>query len=385
MTGAKLTIEDVKRLTSDPSGEHRAEAAAKIAGEFAAEALGESERELAEQIFRMMAHDAEVRVREALASNLKESSIVPHDVALSLARDVESVALPVLRFSDVLTDEDLTEIVRSGAGDGRGLAIAQRKGVSEALADVIVETSSDQVVGALVQNQTARISEKTLRKVVDDHGESKLVQKAMVDRPRLPLAISERLVAIVSDQLKERLAERQNLNGDLATDLILQSRERATILLSEDSGREELQRMIHAMRLHNRLTPSIVLRALCMGDVNFYEAALAELSGIALPNAQKLVHDPGRLGLKALFEKARLPAPHYPAHRAALVVAGEMEYDGEARDRERYSRRMIERILTQYGDFGVEFDSDDLNYLLKKMDDLPSDIARLDGVEKEEA
>ncbi|NQU55871.1 MAG: hypothetical protein HQ513_01460, partial [Rhodospirillales bacterium] len=40
---------------------------------------------------------------------------------------------------------------------------------------------------------------------------------------------------------------------------------------------------------------------------------------------------------------------------------------------ERYSRRMIERILTQYGDLGVEFESEDLEYLLKKMSDLPVD------------
>ena len=42
-------------------------------------------------------------------------------------------------------------------------------------------------------------------------------------------------------------------------------------------------------------------------------------------------------------------------------------------DRERYSRRMIERILTQYGDLGVEFESDDLEYLLAKMAQLADD------------
>ena len=59
--------------------------------------------------------------------------------------------------------------------------------------------------------------------------------------------------------------------------------------------------------------------------------------------------------------------------RAAIDVARETEYDGGENDRERYSRRMIERILTQYGDLGVEFDSDDLEYLLTKMGQLPAD------------
>lgn len=59
--------------------------------------------------------------------------------------------------------------------------------------------------------------------------------------------------------------------------------------------------------------------------------------------------------------------------RAAMDVARETEYDGGENDRERYSRRMIERILTQYGDLGIEFDSDDLEYLLTKMGQLPPD------------
>ena len=40
---------------------------------------------------------------------------------------------------------------------------------------------------------------------------------------------------------------------------------------------------------------------------------------------------------------------------------------------QRCARRMIERILTQYGNLGVEFDSDDLEYLLTKMGQLPPD------------
>ena len=66
--------------------------------------------------------------------------------------------------------------------------------------------------------------------------------------------------------------------------------------------------------------------------------------------------------------------PQLVAVRAAIDVSRELEYDGREHDRERYSRRMIERIMTQYDDLGVEFESDDLNYLLTKMSQLPGDI-----------
>ena len=70
MTRQKLTVEDVSKLLSNPSAEARAETAAKIAADFGEGDLTEAERQLAEDIFRMMVKDAEVRVREALSQNL---------------------------------------------------------------------------------------------------------------------------------------------------------------------------------------------------------------------------------------------------------------------------------------------------------------------------
>ena len=62
-----LTEADVQRLMSSPSGDVRAETAEKIAVAFDAGKLTDRERELAEEIFRVMMRDVEVMVREALA------------------------------------------------------------------------------------------------------------------------------------------------------------------------------------------------------------------------------------------------------------------------------------------------------------------------------
>jgi uncharacterized protein (DUF2336 family) len=152
----------------------------------------------------------------------------------------------------------------------------------------------------------------------------------------------------------------------------LQSRERAVLDISSEAEEKEVQTLVRQMRQNGRLTPSIVLRAAVMGDMIFFEAALAELAGIPLANARALIHDEGRLGLKSLSDRAKLPASHLPGIRAALAVFRETSYDGGERDRERYMRRMIERVLTQYGDLGVVIEADDLDYLLKKMGELPA-------------
>jgi uncharacterized protein (DUF2336 family) len=372
MTRQKLTGEDVAKLLTDPSAEMRAKTAAKIAADFGDSVLTDTERKLAEEILRLMVKDAEVRVREALAHNLKENPRLPHDMAKSLAHDVDSVALPVLQFSEVLNDADLIEIVR-GQGAIKQIAIAKRPTVSESVSDALVDTGDENVVTNLVSNDGAEISETSLQRVVDDFGDRENIQDAMVHRPKLPITVSERLVTMVSEGMKEELARRHELPADMATDLILQGRERATISLSTESDKDELEKLIRQLHENGRLTPSIVLRALCMGDLNFFEAAMVQLTGVPLVNIRQLIHDSGDLGLRGVWHRAGLPDAHFMAVRAAIDVARETEYDGGENDRERYSRRMIERILTQYGDLGVEFDSDDLEYLLTKMNELPAD------------
>lgn len=123
-----LSKDDVERLLNDPSAESRADTARKVAGVYGTE-LGEAERRLAEDIFRIMIRDAETLVRAALSQTLKDNPMVPHDVALALARDVEDVSVPMLRHSEVLTDDDLVEILRHGA-PAVGEAVAERKRLS---------------------------------------------------------------------------------------------------------------------------------------------------------------------------------------------------------------------------------------------------------------
>jgi uncharacterized protein (DUF2336 family) len=365
----KLNEEDVKRLLSNPTGDTRTEIAGKIASQH--QGLSAGERKLAEDIFRLMVKDAEVRVREALSRQLKENPTVPHDVALSLARDVEDVSLPMLQFSEVLTDEDLIEIVQSQSPE-KQVAVASRHTVSANLADALVETGNEAAVATLVSNEGAELTEKTLLNVADRYGESETVGKSLVERKALPISVAERLMTKVSENLRQHLMARPDMTPEAAAAMMIQARELAVLGLS--SSDSDVVALVEHLYRVGRLTPSIMLRAVCMGDMTFLEVALAKLARIKVENCRTLIHDAGKRGFEALFEKASLPKAFYAAMRAAIDVSYEMEYDGKPNDRERFSRRMIERILTQYGDLGVDFENDDLEYLLAKMNQLPTTV-----------
>ncbi len=360
---AVLTQRDVARLLKEHSAAARAETAAKIGAEFSGGKMDSSARKVAEEIFRMMLRDAEMRVRKELSESLKHSPLVPHDVALSLAKDVIDVAEPMLTCSQVLTDEDLIEIVRTEPSSSR-VAVARRQTVSSAVSDALVESQDEDAVVTLAGNTGAEFSEVTYERILDTFPESGAVKHNLAHRAHLPIKVAERLVSMVSDRLREHLVTHHDLSVDVAADLILESREKATLgLVSSGTKAADIDDLVAQLHASGRLTPSIVFRALCTGDLVFFESAMARLAGIPVANAHELVHDESRRGLDILYRRAGLPKEMYAAVRVAVNVAREVDYDGGPDDRERYRTRTIERFLTQF----EELDSDNLDYLLAKL------------------
>jgi uncharacterized protein (DUF2336 family) len=360
-----LTQADVEKLLAEPSAQVRAEVASKLAKEIDSPSLTESELQLAQDIVRVMAKDIEVSVRQSLSQSLRSAARLPHDIAVRLANDIESVAMPILMHSQVLTDDDLTAIVKSGAGSKQE-AIASRPNVSEKLSDILVSTSGEKAVAKLMANPSAKIHETSFSKAVDRFPQSDAVKENIVRRPALPITVAERLVTVVSDKLKDYLVSHHELSPNIAADIVMQNRERTIIGLSESSNAQELEKMVAQMHASGRLTPSLLLRSLCMGDVAFFEMSMAVMAKVPLLNARILIHDGGKLGLKSIYSKTGLPLQLLSAMRVAVDVINETEMDGGTHDLERYRARIIERVLTQFEDMNTE----DIDYLLDKLEDV---------------
>ena len=362
------TQDDVAKLMADPSAEVRAETTAKIAKQFEGEVLSPAERQIAEDIFRKLVKDVEVRVREALAAHLKNSPDLPHDVAVALARDVDSVSLPMLKFSEVLTDEDLVEIVRD-QGETKQVAIAQRTRVSSRVADALIDTGNEKAVARLVANEGAKLTEQALGRVMEEYQESEAVSDSLSRRPSMPAAISAQLVEALSERLQDFLMQKHDVSPDVASNLILQTREKAIMSLVDYGSTDvELENLVEQLARKDRLTASLLLRALCMGDMGFFERALARLANLPLHNARILIHDHGGLGLESVYLKADLPKRLYPAFQAGIELSDENDYDGGHNDRSRFIERMLERVLTRFEDPQSRMTQEDIDYLMGKLE-----------------
>jgi len=374
MTRTALTDEDIETLVKGAALEDRAIAAHKLCRTIDRNELSEADRERAHEILRIMADDAAELVRRALAVTLRSSPMVPHDVAMKLARDVESIALPLLNFSPVFTDDDLAEVIRAG-DPVRQIAVAKRPVLSEKVTAVIAEQASETAVQIACANDNALFGERSLQRAVERFERSEKVLQAVAYRTVLPMSVTERLVTLVSDKVREHLVTAHALTPETALAIALGARERSTIDLVDQAGRAaDIKSFTLHLHKAGRLSASLLLRAVAHGHITFLEHAVATLAGVPHHRTWLMIHDAGPLGLKAIYERAGLPTRLFPAFRAGIDTYHLLEREGGLSDSARFQQRMLERFLTQPQPATRE----DMDYLLDKLDRVRRE-ARRDG------
>lgn len=340
-----LTQAHVRALSANPCAMVRADIAAAVGAELAAAALTAREAQIAAQILEALAQDVEHRVRAALAEHVKECRFLPREIALVLARDLEdAVALPILEHSPLLSDADLIGAIRTGL-TLRQLAVARRRSVASAVAEELVDTADPRIVGAVLANHGADLAEGALLKIVIGFRGDLPIETLLVERASLPLTVCEILITTVSAALRDRLVAKHHIPFHLAEALATHGRERTLAELLPHHGPEAARRLALHLQDKQRLTPTLVLRALCLGDLAFFDAAMAALAGIPVGSAKALVYDRGNGGLRAIYETAQLPAELFHAFRVGVSAV----LDGQlALGRAAFTQHIVDQLLPLY-------------------------------------
>ncbi len=369
---ARLTEIDIRRLIKASDEDERAAAAHKLCRNMESLDLVDEDREAAQKILRMLASDTAELVRRAMAVTLKSSNLIPRDVARRLAADVDSVALPIINFSPAFDDEDLIEIVRAGSVV-RQTAVASRPSVGRDVAEVIAEIGCEQAVRTLAANDNADISEASLGRCVDRFQTSPEIVAAIAYRQVLPLSVTEKLIALASDAVREHLVTRHAVAPETAIRLAAFARERATVdLVDQASSHADLPQFVATLNARRVLTASLMLRALARGQMAMFEHGMAELAGTPHQRAWLMIHDAGPLGLKAIYDRAGMPPRLFQAFRAGVDTWRLLQAEGVDTSGDDFRQRMLERFLTQRPNAPRE----DLAYLMERLDQAPAPARR---------
>jgi Uncharacterised protein conserved in bacteria (DUF2336) len=177
-------IDELNDAVSAGGDKQRLRILERITDLFAAGSRGYTSDQIAlfDDVLQELAAEIEVKARARLAQRLAHIGTSPPGIVRTLAfDDAIVVAEPVLKYSQALSDADLTENAKTKSQEHL-LAIAQRLKLSEAVTDVLVDRGDRRVVDKMVKNKGARISLS---------GYEKLTHKARRDR-KLTLALSRR-------------------------------------------------------------------------------------------------------------------------------------------------------------------------------------------------
>jgi len=327
------------------SAGERAEATRALARAWLISDLSEADRAAAEGALLMLLDDPSSLVRLAMAEVFARSADAPAAIVQALALDQPSVALPVLEHSPLLIDADLVDIVATGNCDTQ-CAIARRVGLPASVCAAIAEVGSAAAALELIENAYAELAPFSWDRIVERHGHLAAIRESMLVLEDLPAATRAALVAKLSETLAQFVVARNWLSADRAGRITNEARDRSTLNIAARSRGEEMRGLVAHLRATSQLTAGLILRALLSGNLELFDAALAELSDLPRSRVSALLHDRGAAGLQALLRRAGLPESTFAAFRVALEACHENGFVDDANGAARLRRRMVERVLT---------------------------------------
>src|SRR6201996_8856954 len=332
-------------IRTAPAGE-RAEATRALARAWLISDLSEDDRAAAEGALLMQLDDASPLVRQAMAEVFARSAEAPAAIVQALSLDQSSVALLILEHSPLLIDADLVDIVATGDGETQ-CAIARRINLPASVGAAIAEVGTAAAALELIENAYAELAPFSWDRIVERHGHLAAIRESMLVLEDLPAATRVALVAKLSDTLAQFVVAKNWLSADRAERLAGEARDRSTVSIAASSRGDDMRGLIAHLRVTSQLTAGLILRALLSGNLELFEAALAELSGLPRARVSALLLDRGEASLVALLKKAGLPQSTFAAFRAALDVIHETGFADTLAGAARLRRRMVERVLTQ--------------------------------------
>lgn len=158
-----------------------------------------------DEVISRLAADIEVKARAELSSRLAPLPAGPSQVLRMLASDENiDVAKPILAESEHL-DETVILDVAKARGQEHLLAISQRRMVTSAITDVLVERGNAAVLRSVVGNHGAEFSDKGFTELVKKSAADETLAIKVAARGDIPPEHFSRIVMRASDTVLRKL------------------------------------------------------------------------------------------------------------------------------------------------------------------------------------
>src|SRR6266516_3684741 len=198
----------------------------------------------------------------------------------------------------MMLDDDLVDIVATGNCEMQ-CAIARRINLPASVCAAIAEVGAPAAALELIENAHAELAPFSWDRIVERHGHLAAIRESMRVLDDLPAATRAALVAKLSDTLAQFVLARNWMSADRVGQIASEARDRSTMNIAARSRGHDMRGLVRHLRATGQLTAGLILRALLSGNLELFDAALAELSGLPQARVTALLHDRGGASLQA--------------------------------------------------------------------------------------
>lgn len=329
------------------SAEQRMALARQLAAFLARPDTPEGERSLVIPAVLKLAVDPVTEVRRALAETLMPVKNLNADVVFSIISDDDEIALPFLAATPSLNHWHMLAVLRVGDAV-RQQGIALRHDLSAEGRAYILKSAPLEAALALFDNPAIKFTNEEYHALYTRFGQAGDMVERLLACADLPLDIRILQAKRASNRMHQLMAERGWVAANDAAELVADAEETAILRILVEASEAEISGVVPFLVSKAMLTPSIIVRAACLGEMHVVEWALAHLAGLPVAKARDAMQGRGLMRFKALFNKSGLPAACHGILQAATDVANDEREEGIALDSEGFGRRLIEALMTRY-------------------------------------
>ncbi|KQS63291.1 hypothetical protein ASG39_15455 [Rhizobium sp. Leaf371] len=300
-----MIIQAFLRWVETAKATDRARAASALARAYCAKDGDRIDRHAADMAMTFLLDDPSPKVRLALAEALAAAPEAPRSIILSLAQDQPEIAFAVATRSPVLSDDDLIDLAARGTAELRAF-IASRRLVSRGVAAAIGEVGGVPEVMILLENTAADLSRRTLKRLADRLGDVCSIRNLLLEREDLPADARQVLVEQVGAALNGTAFLQAVIGAERLQRVARQACETAAIDMAGMVEDADIRGLVEELRVTGRLTPALLVNALCHGRIDFFATAIEDLTRVGGKRVRSILSDGRTQALQALFEKGGL-------------------------------------------------------------------------------
>jgi uncharacterized protein (DUF2336 family) len=228
------------------------------------------------------------------------------------------------------------------------MAVAARPDVSAEAIQTCVESGEMIVNVVLFDNPAVAFTYPQYRRLFDRFPQAPEIVERLLACPDLPLDIRIMQARRAANRIHQLMAERGWMTNSDASETIADAEETAILDILIDADANELGEVITFLTSRNMLTPSIIIRAACLGEMRIVERTLGHLADLPQDRTRYLMYSRGAQSFRTLHTKSGLPQSCFGLLRAAAEVARECREEGLRVNAESFGRRLIEALMTRY-------------------------------------